>query len=416
MSDVNLFSHISKAKINSLLILLAVAFLCIPQTLSSQTNKKASLTAEREKIEVQLSATTRLISQAKSNRNEASSRVALIDRQIELREKLIRHHQSSIRNLERSVVGMDTEIRALEGHISALKNEYAMMIQQAYRMKLARNPLLFVFSAEDFSQAALRYKMLQSYAEIRKSQAEDIIKAQQDLSVSKEDLNYEKVSILDAIQDQENERDALNNDRDTRAELLSEIKREEKRLRIQLKVQEKEHKRLSNEIKRIIEAELAAERASAAGEYALTPEGKIISEKFEKNKSNLPWPVATGVVTKSFGRHKHATIAGITVESNGIDITTEKGAKVFSIFSGTVSSVFSFPGAGETVIVTHGGYRTVYSNLDGLSVKKGDVIERATVLGEVWSGPKGVSVHFEVWKVAGSERSPQDPKSWLSPR
>ena len=84
-------------------------------------------------------------------------------------------------------------------------------------------------------------------------QAEDILNAQQDLANSRESLTHEKVSILDAIQDQENERDALNKDRDTRAELLSEIKREEKRLRKKLKVQEKEHKRLSQEIMRIIE-------------------------------------------------------------------------------------------------------------------------------------------------------------------
>ncbi len=414
MNAANLYRNLSKA--NGLLFFVAVAILGVFQPAFSQTNKKASLTAEREEIEAQLSTTSRLISEAKSNRNEASSRVALIDKQIELREKLIRHHQSSTRNLERSVTGMDTEIRALEGHVSALKNEYAMMIQHAYRMKLARNPLMFVFASEDFSQAALRYKMLQSYAEIRKDQTEDITNAQHNLAKTRESLTHEKLSILKTIQDQENERDALNQDRNSRAVLLSEIKREEKKLQKKLKVQEKEHKRLSNEIKRIIEEELAAERASAAGEYALTPEGKIISEQFENNKLNLPWPVARGVVTKSFGRHTHPTIAGIVVESNGIDITTEKGAKVFSIFGGTVSSVFNFPGAGETVIVTHGGYRTVYSNLEELQVKKGDSIDRATVLGVVRTGVKGISVHFEVWKVAGSERSPQDPNSWLFPR
>ena len=414
MNVGNLFSP--QTNINGLLFFIVIVLLGDFQFVFSQTNNKASLTAEREKIEAQLSTTSKLIGEAKSNRNEASSRVALIDSQIELREKLIRHHQSSMRHLERSVIGMDTEIRALEGHISALKNEYAIMIQQAYKMKLARNPLMFVFAAEDFSQAALRYKMLQSYAEIRKAQAEDILNAQENLASSRETLTHEKVSILDVIQDQKNERDALNNDRNTRAELLSEIKREEKRLRKKLKEQEKEHKRLSHEIMRIIEAELAAERASAAGEYALTPEGKIISEQFEKNKLNLPWPVTRGVVTKNFGQHTHPTIPGITVESNGIDITTEKETKVFSIFNGIVSSVFAFPGAGETVIVTHGGYRTVYSSLEGLKVRKGDVIDRGTVLGRVWTGPKGIAVHFEVWKIAGSERSPQDPKSWLYPR
>jgi len=385
-------------------------------SLQAQTQDKDALTAEKEKIEAQLATTSRLIGEAKSNRNAANSQMALINRQIELRERLIRHHQSSIRILEQSVMKADTEIRSLEGHIAGLKDEYAMMIQQAYRMQLANNPLMFVFAAEDFSQAALRFRMLQSYAEVRKKQAFEISDAQNSLATSKEILSTEKISVLVALEDQESERDALNGDRIERAQLVSEIKGEEVRLRKMLKAQEKEYKRLSNEIKRIIEAEIEAERASAAGEYALTPAGKIISEEFEKNKSRFPWPVARGVVTKEFGRHKHPTIAGITVESNGIDITTEQGTKVFSVFGGTVSSVFSFPGAGETVIITHGGYRTVYSNLESLEVSKGDEIARATRLGKAWTGPKGTSVHFEIWKTSGTERSPQDPKSWLQPR
>jgi len=385
-------------------------------SLQAQTQDKDALTAEKEKIEAQLATTSRLIGEAKSNRNAANSQMALINRQIELRERLIRHHQSSIRILEQSVMKADTEIRSLEGHIEGLKDEYAMMIQQAYRMQLANNPLMFVFAAEDFSQAALRFRMLQSYAEVRKKQAFEISDAQNSLATSKEILSTEKISVLVALEDQESERDALNGDRIERAQLVSEIKGEEVRLRKMLKAQEKEYKRLINEIKRIIEAEIEAERASAAGEYALTPAGKIISEEFEKNKSRFPWPVARGVVTKEFGRHKHPTIAGITVESNGIDITTEQGTKVFSVFGGTVSSVFSFPGAGETVIITHGGYRTVYSNLESLEVSKGDEIARATRLGKAWTGPKGTSVHFEIWKTSGTERSPQDPKSWLQPR
>ncbi|HIB78508.1 MAG TPA: hypothetical protein EYM86_00360 [Flavobacteriales bacterium] len=380
------------------------------------TQKKEELTQERKRIEEQLETTTRLISEAKKNRNEASSKVTLIDRQIELRERLIRHLQSTIRSLERSTKSADSEIRSLEGHIEVLKEEYELMIQQAYRMKLSSNPLMFVFAAEDFSQAALRFRMLQSYAEIRKKQADDITEARSSLASTREVLTNERESVTNALSDKESERDALNEDRSIRADLVAEIKREEKRLRKTLKKQEKERQRLNNEIKRIIEAEIEAERASAAGEYALTPAGKIVSEEFEKNRKNLPWPVARGVVTRDFGRHKHPTIAGITIESNGIDITTDSGTSVFSIFGGTVSSIFAFPGAGETVIVTHGGYRTVYSNLENVEVKKGDTIDRATKLGVAWDGPKGTSVHFEVWKVAGSERSPQDPKSWLQPR
>ena len=86
MNAVNLYR--TRANISGLLFFLAVLVLGAFQPVLSQTNKKASLTAEREKIEDQLLTTSRLIGEAKTNRNEASSKVALIDKQIELFEFL----------------------------------------------------------------------------------------------------------------------------------------------------------------------------------------------------------------------------------------------------------------------------------------------------------------------------------------
>ena len=382
------------------------------QNIDAQKDK-ASLTAERNKIEEQLRTTTRLIGDAKKNRQAASSQVALIDKQIELREKLVRHHQSTIRSLERSIRGTDTEIRSLEGHIVALKEEYAQMIRQAYRLQLASNPLMFVFASDDFNQASHRFKMLQSYAEERKRQATEITRAQEELTETRRELTDERASVEQALADQKKEMDALNDDREHRAQLLADLKKKERDLRNTQKAQEKERKRLNDEIKRIIEAELAVERASSKGEFALTPEGKIVSEAFEKNKNSLPWPVHRGVVTGKFGRHAHPTIPGITVESNGIDITTDPNSNVFSIFNGRVSSVFALSGAGKTVIITHGGYKTVYSNLHNVEVAKSDKVDRGEKIGEVMPLSQGTSIHFEIWKVAGNERSPQNPKSWL---
>ena len=113
-----------------------------------QTDDKAALQKERDRITQQLETTENLLGQARRNRADASSQVGLLDQQIQLRKKLVRHHEATIRSLERSMRGTDTELQTLEGHVAALKNEYASMIQQAYRMKLGNNPLLFVFAAE----------------------------------------------------------------------------------------------------------------------------------------------------------------------------------------------------------------------------------------------------------------------------
>ena len=379
-----------------------------------QTNDKAALQKERDRITQQLKTTESLLTQAKQDRSNASQQVSLLNKKIELREKLVAHHQATIRSLERSMRGTDTELRTLEGHVAALKDEYARMIQQAYRMKLGTNPLLFIFAAEDFSQAALRFRLVQSYTTIRKEQVEQIEEAQIELAEVRVTLNEERAEVEQALAEQQAARDALRADRGERTALVEQLQAEEKRLRKAQKAQEKERQRLNDEIKRIIEAELAAERASAAGEFALTPEGKIVSEAFEKNQRSLPWPVMRGVVTQGFGRQPHPTLDGITIENNGIDITTEAGNRALSIFQGTVSSVFNLPGAGTSVIVTHGAYRTVYTNLSNCPVTKGQTVDVGTFLGNVGgeSGSNSV-LHFEVWKVAGSERTPVDPRKWL---
>ena len=393
----------------TVLVLLAGA-----QGVWAQTGDKAALQKERDRITQQLKTTENLLSQAKRDRNNAAQQVSLLNKKIELRERLVKSHQATIRSLERSMRGTDTELRTLEGHVAALKDEYAQMVQQAYRMKLGTNPLLFVFAAEDFSQAALRFRLVQSYTTVRKEQVKQIEEAQTDLAEVRVTLNEERAEVERALAEQQAERDALRADKGERTALVDQLRAEEKRLRKAQKSQEKERQRLSDEIKRIIEAELAAERASAAGEFALTPEGKIVSEAFEKNQRSLPWPVMRGVVTQGFGRQPHPTLDGITIDNNGIDITTEAGNRALSIFQGTVSSVFNLPGAGTSVIVTHGAYRTVYTNLANCPVSKGTTVDVGTFLGNVGGAAGSNSVlHFEVWKVAGSERTPVDPRKWL---
>ena len=382
-----------------------------------QTSDKASLQKERDRITKQLATTQALLTQAQSNRSDAAAKVSLLNKQIQLREKLVRHHQASIRSLERSMRGTDTEIRTLAGHVAALKDEYARMVQQAYRMKLSTNPLLFVFAAEDFSQAALRFRLVQSYTEVRKDQVAQIESAQVDLAEQRVVLNEEKAAVESALAEQQAERDALQRDQFKRTALVNELKAEESRLRKAQKAQEKERQRLSDKIRRIIEAELEAERASAAGEFALTPAGKIVSEAFEKNQRSLPWPVMRGVVTQGFGRQPHPTLQGIKIDNNGVDITTEAGNRVLAIFEGSVSSVFNLPGAGTSIIINHGAYRTVYSNLAQCPVAKGDVVDLGTFLGTVRGGAgENAVLHFEVWKIAGDNRTPQDPRAWLTKR
>src|SRR5262249_49322196 len=118
-------------------------------------------------------------------------------------------------------------------------------------------------------------------------------------------------------------------------------------------------------------------------ELALTPEAAQLAGEFSRNKGSLPWPVEQGFISKSFGVHAHPTLKNITVNNTGVDISTAKNARARAIFKGEVKMRFFVPGMGYAVIVSHGDYYTVYTNLEEVFVKQGDKINTRQEVGIV---------------------------------
>jgi murein DD-endopeptidase MepM/ murein hydrolase activator NlpD len=141
-----------------------------------------------------------------------------------------------------------------------------------------------------------------------------------------------------------------------------------------------------------------------------------LNKDFENNKGTLPWPVSAGVITQRFGKHPHASIAGVEVNSNGVDFATEKGASVLAVFEGKVTSIFNIPGAGQNVIVTHGSYKTVYSGLSEVNVAIGDKVNIKQKIGNIMYDGDEYLLHFEVWKVNSETGVAQNPEAWIKKR
>ena len=143
-------------------------------------------------------------------------------------------------------------------------------------------------------------------------------------------------------------------------------------------------------------------------------EGKIISNKFQNNKGSLPWPVSRGSITERFGKNQHPTLKGVYTNNNGIDISCPQESIIRAVFEGEVTSVFTIPGAGKVVILKHGNFRTVYSNLKETKVSTGTRISTKQPLGVVLNegGDLGV-LHFEVHQVSGASTKSLNPSLWI---
>lgn len=149
--------------------------------------------------------------------------------------------------------------------------------------------------------------------------------------------------------------------------------------------------------------------------YSLTPAEQALTSNFEANKGRLPWPVEKGFIAEHFGKNKHP-LFNVVTENYGVDIKTSVGATARAIYSGEVNSIINVPGMGQTVLINHGSFYTVYSKLSKVNVVKGSRVSTKQAIGTVSTDDDGNTlIHFEIWKV-GANGSPYkvNPEQWVA--
>jgi len=409
---------------NNRLIRILVTLLLITGagTLHAQTKKE--LEAKKARIQREIDFTNKQLKIVEKNKSATTEQLNALRKKIQLREQLIGTINSEIRTLGGEIESTSREIGQLEGQLQKLRNEYATMIRYAYKNRNVYQQMMFVFAAADFNQAYKRMKYLQQYGIYRRQQAGQITNTQTQLNGKKVELEARKIEKTSLRNTEQKQKTTLEKERQQQDQVLKNLTDREKRLRKELADKQAAKKKLDNAIENIIrkEIEAAKKKATAAGKknvtnanvFTLTPEAAKLSNSFSGNKGLLPWPVEQGTITETFGEHPHKELKGIIIKNNGIDIQSTTGAAARAVFEGTVSGVVSIPGSGKAVIIRHGEYLTVYSNLSAVSVSTGDKVttkQRIGTIGDADEGNRG-QIHLEIWK----NTAKLDPKPWLARR
>jgi len=384
-------------------------------TLLAGAQDKESLQKERDKITEEIKFTNKLLEEAKENRAKLEGELGLINKKIGLREDLISSINKEVRLYNRRINNNREEMDKLEKKLAILKERYAEMVKMAYRTNRVQDRMMYIFASDDFYQAFRRIRYFRQIAEIRSDQADEILQTKNTLEHQNAELNRLISEKNDILRQEQEEKEALSTDLNKQKNAVQSLKGKERALLSKLREQEKQRENLNREIERIIEAEIKASKKDNAGVFELTPEAAALSADFENNRGKLPWPVERGVIVANFGQNPHPVLKGIMVPNNGIDIATNKDAQVRAVFEGTVSAIFSIPGAGKNVILNHGGYRTVYTNLKEVFVSKGQKISAKEALGVVLTDEVDgkTEAHIEIWKVSEKGTTKEDPAKWI---
>jgi septal ring factor EnvC (AmiA/AmiB activator) len=407
--------------VNKAILLFIICFLTL---FSAQAQRKSDLENKKAKIQKEIDFTNKQLQIVSKNKSTTAEQLQTLRKKIQLRESLIKTINSEISELGGEIQNTSREITTLEQQLQQLKEDYASMIRYAYKNRNMYQRMMFIFAAEDFNQAYKRMQYLQQYSENRRSQAQQIESTQEELSGKKKQLESRKNQKTSLRNNEQQEKTTLEKERKDHDIMMQNLTKREKRLRKELAEKQAAKKKLDRAIEALIkkEVEAARKKAAAAGKknvtsknvFSMTPEGQKLTNSFSGNRGLLPWPVEQGSISSNFGEHPHKELKGIVVKNNGVDIQTGKGAKARAIFDGTVSGVISIPGSGKAVIIRHGSYLTVYSNLQNVSVSTGEKVTTKQSIGTVGlngDGDRG-EMHLEIW----NNTTKLDPKGWLARR
>jgi septal ring factor EnvC (AmiA/AmiB activator) len=385
--------------------------------LFAQTEDKGQLEKERQDIQKEIKEIQGEYDKLKGKTKQIVGQYNLIDRKIKLQNKYISNISKELRMIDDDIYMSNVEIYRLSKLLDTLKAQYSRSVVYAYKNKSNYDFLNFIFSASSFNDAVKRVTYLKTYRTYREQQVNTIKETQALIAKRKNDQLNKKKQKDGALQNQTEQAKALEGQKKEKDVVLNQLKSQEKDLQKQLAAKKKKDRDLQNAITSIINREIAAAKAAAkkkADEDALkntkpvttdpnvskntTTNAKpnVVRESvvfnseadlklnadFEKNRLRLPWPVDQGTVCIHYGPYQIGDTK-LKGDNPGITIcTAQPGNNVKSVFEGEVASVFNI-GDSKSVMIRHGKYFTVYSNLSSVTVAKGSNVSTGQSIGKV---------------------------------
>lgn len=376
-------------------------FTCSAQTISD-------LQKQKEQTLARISTTSQLIEEGTKSQAQNTQKLDLINSQIETRNDLIKNINQQIQFYNAEINQRVKSITRYEQQLDTLLLQYANFIRTTQFLQSKHDVLLHILASRNLSQMYRRIRFYREYLQYQHSQHDAITALNNRLHAERDSLLTAQKYLVVLRNEEYNSRNQLISEQTQYNNELKRLMQKEKELRNTLFEDRKKVQALNVAINKLIEEE--AEQNRKAKHDAIY---KKLSKDFASNKGRLPWPILTGTIVRGYGQQESKLLKGIRTTSEGVDIAAKKNSVVRSIFNGKVTKVARIPGGNDVVIIRHGDFLTLYSNLTNLVINIGDEVKAGQAIGTLYTeknAEQGI-LHFEIWR----EFRSQNPKLWLHP-
>lgn len=375
-----------------------VCFVAMGQTIEQ-------LTKQIKDAEKAIARSNEELSSNKGMQKESLTNLSLIESNISNRKAIVAALDKQNSLIKASIKSNNSNVIDLQTTLKKLKKQYSELIVIAYKQQKLNSYLLFIFNSKDFSDLFKRLHYIKKQMALQVQKGKEIEATSKDIRSKNRDLEAKEEELKENITAKATELESLSKEQRRYSDMLGKLKKEESSLASQIKASQSTISQLQKKIEAIIAEEARKQREaklSANEQKAIS----ALTGSFLSARGKLPHPLKNSTLTERFGLHPHPQLPSLKSDNKGINIKSAGGANVSAVFEGTVTKIFVFPGLNTTVMVRHGDYITVYSNMQETVCQVGSKVSTNQTIGTV--AANGM-LHFEIWQ--GTK--PQNPELWL---
>ncbi|MEG1607665.1 MAG: peptidoglycan DD-metalloendopeptidase family protein [Mucinivorans sp.] len=369
--------------------------------------QKESLERQIETAQKEIARIDGQINNNKAQQKNSAENLRLINLKITNRTKMLRNMDAQVEVIKFQIINRDSLRAAALQEYSQMQSQVAHLLGVAYSVYRASNSGAELLDWGNSSAAAARNMAYVRHIALEVSaKAAAVDSMRQEIEKERNGLGRRVERLENLLTQRSDELRLLDSERQSVSKMKESLSVQQEELNTQLLRQRAAVDELQRRINALVAQESGVERSK---EELLID--KKLEARFDQNRGRLPSPI-NGVVVGHFGRQAHPSLRSVVVNNKGVNLEAEVGATVSSIFDGQVRRVFLVDGMGASVIIRHGQYLSVYSNLTDISVKVGQSVTTGQSLGRVLSGSdeqKGY-LHLEIWR----ETQNMNPEEWVA--
>ena len=408
-------NSLSRSLFFSSLLLLAVWLIWVTTHLGYAQDFKTSkeVVKAQEKLKEDLIVLQGEIKRLDSAKAITLTQLRLLNAQSIIQDSLVAIIQQDSIRLGKRLDSLRTEEQVAINQYERLQGNCADAVRMAYRYRVTQTRSMYVLSSTSFDDVFQRYRFMGNLSRVLNYKMQALKDIQDHLMSVRDDVSHQLTQVEEKGKELYREKGILNTTQMQYSAMLDSLENDVKRQQeIKLDI-ETNISALDTRLKEILEEEAriqAQKRASMS--TPPDPQYDELAESFGANKGRFPSPVQRGRIVTSFGQQSHPDIPSIKIQNNGIDIETQPDEEVRVLFDGKVSRVFEMPNIHWTVLVQHGSYFTVYSNLSRPLVSNGQELSSGQLIGNVFDdGSSAVAprLHFEIWQ----NTKKLNPEEWI---